>query len=344
MIVQITPSYPPQMGGVGDYSFQLTRALNELGIRSIPYVPPFQLGNSDATSKSDVSCRIQDYITISGVSKVLLHFSGYGYGQNGLCSGLAHAATNWRRSDNKRRLYVIFHEVHVDIAPPWRRSFWVYRGQKSIANCIARAADRCIVTSDRGARQLAQLGHHATTWPVFSNVGEPAESLPLACRRPVAVVFGLLAARQTALRQASANRHVVRWLNASGIQKIISVGPGADTLKRIRDIPVEAMGPLSAGDVSELLANSRVGLVSYARDSITKSGVVAAYTAHGMLVVNTEARGRGLSPQSTFEYFLTPDTLSIDRVHWQQVSDRGRETYLRSSVSETSKMISGLMQ
>ena len=67
--------------------------------------------------------------------------------------------------------------------------------------------------------------------------------------------------------------------------------------------PVISKGVLPQGAVSELLQRARFGFVAYPPDFIAKSGVFAAYAAHGVVpIVISEKRGAadGLQPARHF--------------------------------------------
>jgi hypothetical protein len=339
MLVQITPSWPPTIGGVGDYAALLEQGLRQLGVESRAYVPPYQVGHlCKPTIKSDVL----RHLALSKASTVLLHFSGYGYGEHGGCDQLVTALVEWRNAGSARRLIVIFHEVHVDRGPIWRRGFWLFGPQCRIADQLVRVSDRRVVTSIRGAQQLARLGFPTNVWPVFSNVGEPNEILKLDRRKPRAVVFGMERLRESTIRKVANNSRIVRWLQENSIEEITSIGPGVVSIKYKGGIPIKSKGELRAQEVSALMSSARIGLVDYHPNSIGKSGVIAAYLAHGMLVLNAHAHTTDAAQPTLDDCLLTPIQLNEAQIDVQQIADAGLDWYRQHSVAATCAMVAEL--
>ena len=72
---------------------------------------------------------------------------------------------------------------------------------------------------------------------------------------------------------------------ALGIEEVCDVGPAADPPTTVGGIPVRRCGLLPAPAVSELLAGSRAGFLTYPPDFLPKSTIFAAYCAHGVVPV-----------------------------------------------------------
>ena len=86
--VQITPTYPPEISGVGDYAAALSQKFDEacnpiatlVARPSIGATKPD--GNVSVLTRSDGKALARE---IERHDCVLLHFSGYGYARCGLC-------------------------------------------------------------------------------------------------------------------------------------------------------------------------------------------------------------------------------------------------------------------
>ena len=289
-LVQITPNFPPIICGVGDYAAQMAAAFENLGAQLATVVanepPILERGQSlrDARSAHTLAEALRD----TGARAVIVHFSGYGYAPYGLCDWLVDGLRFWKESRPDRRIVTLFHEVYAT-GPIWRRSFWTSRPQQRIARDMARMSDRCFVSSTVGAAQLSKIGAPGIceVLPVFSNVGEPTEVAPLLDRPSQAVVFGGRGQRRQVYEALERRpRQTEKLLSDLKIDRILDIGPDLKLAARIAGRPVEALGVLPADRVSETLLASRLGLIDYPSNRLTKSGIFAAYLAHGVLVFN----------------------------------------------------------
>ena len=138
--------------------------------------------------------------------------------------------------------------------------------------------------------------------PVFSNVGEPGCGSAPCARAAAAVVFGLAGVEDGIF--GTYRSRIERIISALGIEKIFDVGPRLSAMPRtLAGAPVISKGVLPQRAVSELLQRARFGFVAYPLDLIGKSGVFAAYAAHGVVpIVLSEKQGAfdGLQPSQHF--------------------------------------------
>lgn len=296
-MIQITPNYSPEVSGVGDYAAVLSAKFGEAGEPMTTFVA--RPGARDAHGMDDVTYLPQPEPeaiaqAIDTYDRVLLHFSGYGYARRGLCRWLVDGLSRWKARSHTRRLVTMFHEVYAT-GPIWRSSFWTSAAQKRIARDLAMLSDAAFVSSKGGYDQLQPMCQNCEleVLEVFSNVGEADTLRPLADRSPHAVVFGG-AARRTQVYRAlqTAGEGIVTAFRDCGVMRIVDIGPWIDAPPDVAGCPIQVCGPLPAADVSDLLSDARLGFVNYRRDKITKSGIAAAYFAHGLLVLNTGDKGR----------------------------------------------------
>src|SRR5437588_986267 len=294
-LIQIVPRLPPAIDGLGDYAFYLAKQLrNDWEIDS-----HFIVGNPQWKSEQPIGFPV---VTIderssasllealqspsrSLISSVLLHYVGYGYAKRACPFWLTRGLDQWKRQRPHRRLITVFHEVYA-FGPPWSSSFWTSPFQKLLARRLAIISDQSMTPMRMYARILEKLCHRlpnrVTSMPVFSNVGEPAEVRPLRERKNQIVVFGNVHQRsQVYTEHLQALIHTCRTLN---IEEIIDIGPPVEVTSRF-PVPFTQLGKRSAVDVSALLSSSRVGFLTYFDGYLAKSGIFAAYCAHGMLPV-----------------------------------------------------------
>ena len=296
-LVQITPNFPPSVCGVGDHAAQIAAAFDGLGVRVYTIVasenPISEAGRSLQNVRS--SRALAEALHASGARAVIVHFSGYGYAPYGLCDWLVDGLRQWKDRRSDGRIVTLFHEVYAT-GPIWRKSFWTSHPQRRIGRDLARLTDRCFVSSAVGAAQLGKIGapEPCEVLPVFSNVGEPAQVAALSDRPAQAAVFGGRGQRELVYEALA--RHAPqtdKLLTELNIDRLLDVGPEMPAPSRIANRPVEALGVLSAEQVSETLAACRLGLFDYPASRLTKSGILAAYLAHGVLAFNTRGASLG---------------------------------------------------
>lgn len=302
VIVQVVPRGG---GGLSDFAQVLSAHWRLKGGASVI----IELSADDVTSLS-LARRLQ---TLGGGRAValLLHFSGYGYGERGLCGWLVRELQAARHAMSDRlRIVIAFHELFARDEPPWRSAFWLGPLQAGIARRLAAMADALWTNAEQHAHWLsgvARPGCPVRSRPVFSNVGEPDTVASVARRSARAVLFGAASTRRRAAAALCRRPDVAARL---GIDALVEVGPGAAALGSETGLRSRYLGRLPAPQLSRLLADSRVGVVEYPGALLAKSGVFAAYAAHGCAVLNVCRRveaADGLRPQAHYLTLQTPD-------------------------------------
>ena len=342
--LQVTPAFPPDIGGVGDYAAVLSAKFDEAGdaMATLVSCP----GAREAHRTNHVTFLPQPDAealarAIERYDRVLLHFSGYGYARRGLCRWLVDGLSRWKARSHGRRLVTMFHEVYAT-GPIWRSSFWTSSAQKRIARDLAILSDAGFVSSQGGRDQLTQLAPDLPLelLPVFSNVGEPKAPKTLSKRSGQAVVFGGPTRRDRVYKALGrAVGAVADCFGQAGVTEIIDIGPEMDVPKQVAGCPVTALGPRPAEEVTAKLSDARIGLVDYPGHVFTKSGIAAAYFAHRLVVLNT-------SPVSGFpfdlkdgEQFLRLESFVRCPEKTQAIADGGYAWYLQHDVNATFEKI-----
>ena len=281
MIVQVCPS---GAGGVRDYADCLARtwAAPGLGTLLIEGTREHFRPRLEALLRADAD---------GPPLCVVLHFSGYGYAPRGVCGWLADDLAQLRTTHGARlRLVVVFHELFASGAP-WRSAFWLSPLQSQVARRLARLADSLWTNTEHHARWLRSVVGDAVTLQVrqvFSNVGEPAQTAAWPRRAPRAVVFGSAATRARAFGALRPHANVLARL---GVQEIVEAGDGGSQAGTFSGLTTRHLGRLAPTTLSTLLAGSRFGLLDYPARLLGKSGVFAAYAAHGCATLNSFAPG-----------------------------------------------------
>lgn len=343
-IVQVCSHLPPEVSGVGDYVAVLTTALKAEGATS-HVVSCTTAGKPEGIQlerfeKGDAA-DLADALTRARAETVLLHYSGYGFDPAGCCGWLAEGLEQWRASAPGRKLLTIFHEVYAT-GPLWRTSFWTSLPQRAVARRIGGFSDAAIVTSEGGAAQLRPLAPNLplTVMPVFSNIGEPPTTPPLALRKPYAIAFGL-APNRTRLYAALARlpSPIKDAFRGYGLTRILDIGPPTGVPCEVLGLPVESLRSLPANTVSAHLSSARMGLLDYPWHVLTKSGVFAAYVAHGTLALNLSANGTLPPDLREGREFAHPYRLINPSFDAQTIAQRGRTWYAGHSASAMAAQI-----
>jgi hypothetical protein len=340
MLIQVVPRRTAEPNGVADYALALARVLRErsgigsvfLSATSSAETPPKQdewrTISVPRRRALDLAAVLRSLSVETGACAVLLHFVGYGYQNRGLPLWLVNGLKGWRRRTPDVPLLTIFHELYA-IGRPWQSAFWLSPVQQQIARSILKLSSAAVTPTHLGCRCLSGWLNGddrktVTAMPVFSNVGEPRRELHPSTRAATAVVFGLTGVedRLFGIYRSDLERIVATL----GIESIFDVGPRSSSLPRtLAGVPVISKGALPQPVISKLLQQTRFGFIAYPIDVIGKSGVFAAYAAHGVIPVVFSDADRlisldGLRPN---QHFLDGFRLSSGTEGWDLASIQG---------------------
>lgn len=345
MLSHIVPALPPTINGVGDYAVILAEALRKRGVVESCFITHGtggdELGFPVQKLAQPTSGELLRALEASGTRIALLHFSGYGYARRGLCWWLAEGLRRWKRRGEGRRLVTVFHELYAT-GPIWHSSFWTALPQREIARTLARMSDAALTTTQASAEKLKAWRPELpiVVSPVFSNVGELDSPAPLHSREPTAVVFGQNERRQRAYTALSKTPPTVGdGLRRIGVRQILDIGPTMETPASVIGLPIERLGPLDSESVSARLAQARAGFVDYPLHMVTKSGIMAAYFAHGMLTVNTSTVGSLPDGIQEGRQFVQPYRLMASSFVPEPVAANGFAWYRTHNREATATMV-----
>lgn len=347
----IIPRLPPAIDGVGDYALNLASQLRQdLGIET-----HFVVGDPTWAGETQIEgfpinqvnvCSANSLFSLlprDRLATVLLHYVGYGYAKRGCPSWLVDGLQRWRTGSTHRLLVTMFHEVYAS-GPPWTSAFWLSPLQRNLAARLAQLSDRCLTSKQYYAEILYELSQgkqtQIPTLPVFSNIGEPKQVPPLAKRHRRLVVFGGHSNRLRVYQKSLAElSHACELL---GIKEILDVGSSTGlTLSSVNGVPVVEMGQRSAKEISNILLNSLAGFLNYNSDYLAKSGIFAAYCAHGLFPVSSQASTfpiDGIEPGKHFWVSDDRKTGLKDLVEMQVIADNAYTWYQTHSLSVQAKI------
>jgi hypothetical protein len=316
-VIQVVPRRATEPNGVADYALALARALHTYGdvnsvfLSGTPTADAMPVEDDWKTvcvPKREAQILADTVELLSAETNaraVVLHLSGYGYQKKGAPVWLVHGLQIWSRGAGRVPLLTIFHELYAT-GRPWQSAFWLSPLQKHIARSILNLSSAAITPTDLYRKRLSEWRDgnaiKITPMPVFSNVGEPGCGPTPCARTAAAVVFGLSGVENYVF--GIYRSEIERIISALGIEKIFDVGPRWSAMPRtLAGAPVISKGVLPQGAVSELLQRARFGFIAYPLDVIGKSGVFAAYAAHGVVpIVLSDKQGifDGLQPARHF--------------------------------------------
>lgn len=297
MLIQVVPQRTAEPNGVADYALTLARALREYNgtgsvfLSSACTMPMQDEWNTVSLPQRQGQILADAIRSLSAEVKaqaVLLHFSGYGYQKRGVPLWLANGLQIWRRYESQVPLLTIFHELYATNRP-WRSAFWLSPMQRQIARSILRLSSTAVTPTKLYRKRLLHWangieGKVVTALPVFSNVGEPGWGPSPGARGATAVVFGLPGVEDRLFGVYRAE--VERIVSGLEVEEIIDIGPRFSSMpSTLAGIPIISKGVLPQRAVSDLLHQARFGFVAYPVDVIGKSGVFAAYAAHGVVPI-----------------------------------------------------------
>ena len=340
-LIHIAPELPPTVGGVADYTAILSRRLVEVSDGTVEPVlmhagnqparaidVPFPVedlsGECSATALAQTIDRLASEADGGGV--VLLEYSGYGYAKWGvplwLPRGLRRVYGN-----GDVPLVTIFHEISASSWKPWTSTFWFSPVQRRIARRLVEMSSAVFVNRPGGYKKLRQWSSNPNSvlfQPVFSNVGEPSDVKTYGRRGNYAVVFcGANEKAEIYSRREMLRRVLVR----EGIERVVDLGPSLDASVDF-PLPIEEVGLQPAQTVSSWLQNAKLGFAHRRLDLLTKSGVMAAYLAHGIPSVVVPNGTADYPPVlSHGETYVRPDRFPSSSIDWARVSQKGYAWY-----------------
>jgi hypothetical protein len=340
---------PPLVNGLGDYAAILAQELAKLGVHSrfvVAGMPPasgvsFEVGECQVQVVREQQAEtLTAALEAAEADTVLLHFVGYGYAHWGLCFWLVEGIQKWKSRSPGRRLVTMFHELYA-FGPPWRSSFWTSLPQRRIARALTLVSDAIVCgyalieARLRAWRPTAEVRRIS----VFSNVGELTDPAPLSKREPIAVAFGGAGRRRRLYERLQQEGELLKQL---AVEEVVDIGPPTAVPPAIGSIPIRSLGILASSEVSAIMAKARAGLGEYPFHVVAKSGILAAYHAHGLLCVNVSRNGRLVDDIAEGRHFVGVATLENGCSDAEAIAARGHEWYRGHDRARTAKLFADM--
>jgi hypothetical protein len=294
-LLQILPRVPPAVCGISDYAWGIARGLrDEHGIHS----QFLSAGTSWTAPQGETEFPVSRLSSLSSealagyvkgqaeVDAVVLHMSPYGYQKRAVPLWMASAWEKVARLPERPRLITMFHELYAS-GSPRSSAFWLQPLQKWVLRRVARASDALRTNRQPYADWLLGVPRLKTpqveVMPVYSNFGEPTALPAWETREPAMAMFawGIHSGEslEAVLGKAAAccRRFGLRRLHLIGCkQQFDDAGLGVEVVRH---------GFLEALEISRLLQSCRMAYTAYSPLHFGKSTLVAAFAAHGLVVI-----------------------------------------------------------
>jgi hypothetical protein len=328
---------------VGDYAFCLAENLkSDLGMDTL-------FIRTDASFKENSQRKFQEEVlrdkSSSGLCKtllenkagcVILHYVGYAYSSRGIPFWLVEGIEAWKRKKPDGKVIAIFHELYAS-GKIWQSAFWLRIFQKKLVFRLLKLSTHAIANTQITYDILKSAVPDKSVFlrPVFSNIGEPEAVPEFGSRNNALVIFGSAFLRDKIFKERNS---LVFWSQKLKVNTIIEIGALPENSREpIPSLEIIQKGILPGNEVSEVMKKCRFGILSYPASLLTKSGVFAAYAAHGMVPVIINS-GHHPSKDNLIPtaYYLSKDSGNED---FELISKNLKLWYDNYSVSKTAKVI-----
>jgi hypothetical protein len=362
-ILQIIPTKPNWSDGIGDYALLLATQMFKdaqikthfLVFRNDVEVEPLVNGFSIErlqSHQSDVFCSSVP----EGVGTIIVHFGSYPYFQSNLKGNVGIGTPFWLIEalqsvvkSRRLKLIVVFHELPK---LHWRQHylFGVLNPIHSIVSRrLARMADIVFTNTTESQAVLSKWRRkNVTKLLVFSNMGEAEAAPPLIARKRRLVIFGGAGRCRIYKNHFQA---LIRNCKSFGIEEIYDVGPSLKLTEYFNsEINLVEMGWCSQIEISELMLTSLAGCVDYSLypGELGKSGIFAAYCAHGLVPILTHYNPSEADGLYIDQHYLALDPksshLDLGLAELQTIADKAHKWYQTHTLKEISKTFSSCIE
>ena len=226
-------------------------------------------------------------------------------------------------------------------------SFWTSLPQKYLAKKLLKLSNIALVTSKQNYITLSSFDKKKKIIysNVFSNIGELKKNKKLKLRKNIAIIFGNNYQKEILYNDILANKNQYEEiLKKMSIKKIIDIGPKLEISKKIKFINIKRIGVKSKNYISLLLRDSKVGLVFYPVDQMTKSGIIAAYASHGLVIVNLCKEKIFKTNQFISNINYISKITKHNFFNLQKIANKTFRNYKRNDLSKTASLIINIIK
>ena len=317
----IVPDLPPNINGLGDYAYLLANQLKKDDVSlkidfliAGNYKYPFdEYDGFKVYNLLDKKASVL-YSLLQQIDPILihLHYVGYGYAKRGAPFWLYFGILKWKQKKGNI-LITTFHELFANSILPLTSSFWNQWFQKLICKKIYLIS-KCVITSSESFREvLFKFSPFIDiyVYPVFSNFGELKKCPKIELRDKGLIVLGSKENRLNLYKKYHKELNII--CRTFSIVRIYDVGPKFGKLPLL-NVPVIELGVLKANQISNLLTKNSFGIISrHSSEQFAKSGIYAAFTAHGNIVIALQANSSKIKDGIIADkHFITMNSQNIN--------------------------------
>ncbi len=309
----ISAAYPPDLDGIGDYTWWMARTLAEREDVKAPVVVFTRVGDNHKQSAGVEISRFFDFnrpetfsrlrsIVESGYNNpeqrlawLVLQYNPFSWGRRGYCPRVPSTLHRLREGCSRIRLAVMFHETTV---PKWPwRFLLMFTWQYPIFRKVCRTADVAFISTARWTPHIRRTApslpiHHL---PVGSNI-------PLCNVSRNAARMELGIDPDTLVLGVFGSAHISRqldWIAATFVEAkrrhpwrrtmLLYVGPEGSAMRHaLGDAEMVDCGALPAEEVGNRLLAMDAAISPFLDGISTRRGSVMALLQHGIPVATTQ--------------------------------------------------------
>ncbi len=368
-IICLVPRLPPSIDGLGNYAVPIVRQLQKLGLSCTFIVAdPAWIGASTfegcpvirlpAQSQAALYQTLRDLDAVS--STVWLHYVPHAYAKRACPHWLIQGLKQWKSEQSSSHLVTMFHELYafglpvLNMKMPLERTgikivassdFWLSPVQQHLMAQLARLSDHCFTNRQGNADILRQVTPVVQVLPVISTIGEvPGTAMPNAAnRQPRLIVFGQPRVKARAYQES--RRDLEEYCLALGIEEIWDIGPSTGiTPTKVGNVPLLEMGRQNAEDISQILSQSLAGFVNYPLDFLGRSGIFAAYAAHGVVPLLNQGRSLSADGLVAGTHYLQPKHLrSTAQLNLPDIAIAAFDWYAQHNLNQQAKVFAHVL-
>jgi hypothetical protein len=331
---------------VGDYADLLANELAaQTGINSLFLLPNsslsktqsikgFQIYPLDRSSLIPTSACLE-----KRAAGLILEYSGYGYAKRGAPVWLVKAARKFRSENPNIRWITMFHELYAS-GPITSSAFWMRPIQKWVVRELCNLSDVARTSCELMHQLLVPVSGSKVILEaplaVFSNLGETPVHPAWRNREPRFVIFSSNLGGANPLD--SFWDKLKRDLEMLNVNRVTIIGKPVIT-PQWANITFTQLGLLSAAEISQILQVSAYGYVVLSPLYLAKSGIFAAFAAHGVVPIIPDAAES--LPDGLHEgvHYLCPKRLkkNTDAILTEGISKAIWNWYSSHSIATTAK-------
>lgn len=331
-ILHVVTALPPLVCGVGDYGFCVNENMGQIS-------GTFPRLFAPKASESSGQKAIHLERALDQTEAVILEYSIYAYQRYGIPGWLLRTLSRWKASGSGKRVVTVFHELYA-FGKIWSTAFWTSAPQRYVSRGIAELSEGGITTTHRQADILRAWNTRIRleVLSVPSNVGElPFEQIGREREIPL-VVFGQKGTRKRAYSGNETSwANIRRWMPNAVIH---DVGPPTGlAISELTGLRCIQHGHRFAQEVTSILGSSQFGILDYSDSTLDKSGVFAAFCAHGVVPIVLRHATPNSSGLREGNCFVTPNSLPDRAEDISELSRAAHRWYSQHDLHEHSQAI-----